>query len=280
LVKELGEAVAKETELQDKLKPLEEDYEAKKLVSDAHMNADNTKNALDAYHTAYDLVYGDLLDDKAAWTPNSSDLAAPAIRSGGLKDAAETLVGSTTGKVATALNNMNEKIEVTTAIETAVKDQRDRVEHLVEVAVHQKAEAASWAERVSSAETAFDNADVLRVAADAALALVEEQLTKRSWLQRTLGYLDTAQWYGAKCDTAGNKNSGADALCQYLDTGVKVADQDDATITSWAWPNGDHCDFTDVANANADAKCKILGLLGPDGNSGLYMAALTAEGVA
>jgi hypothetical protein len=80
LVKELGEAVAKETELQDKLKPLEEDYEAKKLVSDAHMNADNTKNALDAYHTAYDLVYGDLLDDKAAWTPNSSDLAAPAIR--------------------------------------------------------------------------------------------------------------------------------------------------------------------------------------------------------
>jgi len=177
------------------------------------MNADNTKNALAAYHAAYDLVYGDLVDDTAAWTLDAS-------RSGGLKDAAEKLVGETNGKVATALSNMNEKIEVTTAIETAVKDQRDRVEHLVEVAVHQKAEAASWAERVATAETNFANADVLRVAADAALALVEEQLTKRSWLQRTLGYLDTTQWYGAKCDTAGNKKSGEDALCQFLDTGV------------------------------------------------------------
>lgn len=108
--------------------------------------------------------------------------------------------------------------------------------------------------------------------------MVEEQLTKRSWLQRTLGYLDTAQWYGAKCDTAGNKNSGADALCQYLDTGVKVADQVDETITSWAWPSGNHCDFTDVANANADAKCKILGLY-VEGGSGLYQAAITALGV-
>lgn len=110
MVKELGEAAAKKKELQDKLTPLKEDYDAKKLVSDAHMNADNTKNALAAYHAAYDLVYGDLLDDTAEWTPNSGDPTAAAIRSGGLKDAAETLVGSTNGKVATALSNMNDKI--------------------------------------------------------------------------------------------------------------------------------------------------------------------------
>lgn len=200
----------------DKLEPLENDYKAKKLISDGHRDADNTKNALAAYRAAYDHVYGTLIDDSKEWVEDPAD--PPAIRTGGLKNAKTTLHGETTGLYNTADTNMKAMIKITSDIETAVKDQRDRVEHLVEIAVHQKAEAASWKERVETASTAFEAADVLRVAADDALQLVEEQLTKRSWLQRTLGYLDTAQWHGAGCDVDGNKLATKASRCEYAET--------------------------------------------------------------
>jgi len=154
----------------------------------------------------------------------------------------------------------------TTNAQTAVANQRVRVEALVTAKATQDAEVASWDERVTVANTAKLTADEVEDDADAELATTMEQVSKRSWLFTVLGQIDAANW-AADCE------DGSRAKCAYTESAWT------GSTSTWAWNASDRCDYTTGAQLTLQThKCQMLGLKGAD--AGLIQSATAALGTA
>lgn len=163
-------------------------------------------------------------------------------------------------------NALKPYTDKTTKAEEAVAAARARVEALVLAKQTQVAEKSAWGERVTAANTAKSLADKAKVAADAAVDAIKEQVSKRSWLQGMLAAIDSSKWNTACGDTANSKPA-----CVLAET-ASTAD-----TSTWSWPANQECGYT-------NQKCTIMGLSASiDSNNasvvgGLIKATTTAKG--
>lgn len=198
---------------------------------------------------------------------HTSESAAYLVDYNTIKARVDVLVAGTGGSDETSAKQtlLNAVVANTTNAQTAVADQRARVEALVTAKATQDQEVAAWGERVTAANTAKLAADTAEDDADAELATIKEQVSKRSWLFTVLGTIDSSQW-----DTA--CESGSNAKCAMTESAKTT------NTSTWTWNTNDRCNYTQgVGGGASQHTCQMLGLKGS--STGLIQSATAQLGL-